>query len=94
MSEEFKNGPVLLQRSVILDGLRALYLTQHRFDRFLKEDSYACGYREGFEDALLSVAQMVGVAKEFEAIRQHLKSLSTSELPIYTTNTNNEKQKS
>lgn len=73
MIEPLKNGAMTIQRAVILDGLRALYLTQAKFNRLLKEDSYACGYQEGFEDALLSIAQLVGIADEFETISQQLK---------------------
>lgn len=69
---ELKNGAMTVQRAVVLDGLKALYLTQHKFDRFLKEDGYACGYREGFEDALLSMAQMIGVSGEFETVKRQL----------------------
>ena len=72
MAEQLKNGAMTIQRAVILDGLRALYLTQYKFNRLLKEDSYTCGYREGFEDALLSLAQMIGVSNEFETIRRQL----------------------
>jgi hypothetical protein len=67
---ELKNGAMTIQRAVVLDGLRALYLTQNRFNRILKEDGYACGYREGFEDALLSIAQMIGVADEIETVKR------------------------
>jgi hypothetical protein len=70
MTEQLKNGAMTIQRAVILDGLRALYLTQYRFNRLLKEDSYTCGYREGFEDALISIAQMIGVADEFETVKR------------------------
>lgn len=84
MAEPLKNGSMTIQRAVLLDGLRALYLAQHKFDRFLKEDSYACGYREGFEDALLSIAHMVGVSSEIEAIKQQLNPKG---LPIYSINT-------
>lgn len=66
------SSTVTIQRANILDGLRALYLTQHKFGRILKEDNYTCGYREGFEDALLSIAQMIGVPDEFETIRRQI----------------------
>ena len=72
MTDQLKNGAMTIQRAVLLDGLRALYLTQYKFDRFLKEDGYACGYREGFEDALHSIAHMVGVSAEFETVKQQL----------------------
>lgn len=84
MAEQLKNGSMTIQRAVVLDGLRALYLTQYKFDRFLKEDGYACGYREGFEDALLSMAHMVGVSDEFEAIREQI---NPNGLPILNANT-------
>ena len=83
MNDPLKNGAMTIQRAVLLDGLRALYLTQYKFDRFLKEDGYACGYREGFEDALLSLAHMVGVSHEFEAIK---KQYGPNGLPIYNAN--------
>lgn len=78
MTEQLKNGAMTIQRAVILDGLRALYSTQARFNRLLKEDSYASGYREGFEDALFSMAQMMGVADEFEAIQRQSNRLEVS----------------
>lgn len=81
MVDQLKNGVMTIQRAVILDGLRALYLTQYKFNRLLKEDSYACGYREGFEDALLSLAQMIGVSTEFETIRRQLNAPEVS-LPL------------
>lgn len=89
MAGQLQNDSNLIKRAIVLDGLRAIYLTQHKFDRFLKEDSYACGYREGFEDALLSIAQMVGVSDEFEAMRQQqLSSFQVKNLPIYNPNSN------
>ena len=87
MAKYLEEGPILIHRADILDGLRALYLAQHRFDRILKEDSYACGYRDGFEDALMSLAQMVGVSDEFESAVKHLSSVKMKNLPVYTTNT-------
>ncbi len=70
MTDPLKNGSMTIQRAALLDGLRALYLTQYKFDRFLKEDGYACGYREGFEDALFSIAHMVGVSEEFDSLKR------------------------
>ncbi len=86
MTDRLQDGPILVHRSDILDGLRALYFTQLKFDRLLKEDNYACGYRAGFEDALLSVMQMVGVSNEFETVKQRLNSSVSDKLPIYNTN--------
>ena len=83
MTEQLKNGAMTVQRAVLLDGLKALYLTQYKFDRFLKEDGYACGYREGFEDALLSIAHMVGVSGEFETVKRQLNPNGAT---IYNTN--------
>jgi hypothetical protein len=79
MTEQLKNGAMTIQRVVILDGLRALYLTQYKFNRLLKEDSYACGYREGFEDALISIAQMIGVADEFETVKQNCEPVEIND---------------
>lgn len=78
MVEQLKNGAMTIQRATILDGLRALYLAQAKFNRLLKEDSYACGYREGFEDALLSVAQMIGVSEEFDQIKRQFGQLEVT----------------
>ena len=86
MTEQLQNGAIHLHRADILDGLRALYLTQLKFDRFLKEDSYACGYREGFEDALLSIAQMVGVLDEFKAVGRDVNSYKIGSLPVLNSN--------
>jgi hypothetical protein len=70
MTDQLKNGAMTIQRAALLDGLRALYLAQSKFNRFLREDSYACGYREGFEDALLSMAQLIGVSEELELLQK------------------------
>lgn len=82
MAEQLKNGAMTIQRADVLDGLRALYLTQYKFNRLLKEDSYTCGYREGFEDALLSIAQLIGVADEFETIKRQSNRLEISSTVI------------
>ncbi len=74
MAEKLQSAPIIIHRADLLDGLRALFLAQRRFDRLLKEDSYACGYREGFEDALQSMAQMMGVSDEFEVSQKRLSN--------------------
>jgi hypothetical protein len=91
MPEQSSTRSALIHRSTILDGICALYVAQQKFDRFLKEDQYTCGYREGFEDALLSLAQMVGVLDEFEATRQKFHSFEVNNLPIYSANQNETK---
>ena len=83
MADPMKMDTALLHRSTILNGLRALYLAHNRSDRFLKEESYACGYREGFQDALESIAQMVGVSEEYEATRRAVNSYTINALPVY-----------
>jgi hypothetical protein len=83
MNKRLVSGNILIHRSDVLDGLRALFLAQHRFDRLLKEDSYTCGYREGFEDALLSVAQLIGVVEEFETARRRDSSSASDTLPVF-----------
>ncbi len=80
MAKELEKGPVFIHRSVVLDGLRGLYLAQHRFSRVLKEENYACGYRDGFEDALHSLAEMAGVATEFEQAKTKLHTLDMDRL--------------
>ncbi|GAB4435541.1 MAG: hypothetical protein Kow0031_17290 [Anaerolineae bacterium] len=83
MAEKMQSGPILIHRADILDGLRALFLAQRRFDRLLKEDSYSCGYREGFEDALQSVAQLMGVSDEFEVSQERLGSGKAESVTVY-----------
>ena len=75
MTEPLKNRAVLIQRAIVLDGLRALYLTQHKFNRSSKEDDYSTGYKEGFQDALFCVAQLIGASAEFETIRKQFDRL-------------------
>ncbi len=75
---ELKNGAMTIQRADVLDGLQALYLAQYRFNRLLKEDSYTCGYKEGFEDALQTIAQMIGLADEFQSIKRQPGHLEVS----------------
>lgn len=75
-------GPVLVHRSDILDGLRALYLAHRRFDRHIREDSYASGYQEGFEDALDSLAQMLGVSNEFESACRQINASRANTTPV------------
>lgn len=72
MTDPLKNGAMTIQRAAVLDGLRSLYLAQCKFSPLLKEDSYACGCRDGFETALEAVALLVGVEQEF---RQEVKRL-------------------
>ena len=85
MAEPIKNGAMTIQRVDILDGLQALYLTQARFSRLLIEDSYTCGYREGFADALVSVAQMIGMSAEFENIKRQLDTFEVKHLRPHST---------
>ncbi|RMF02294.1 MAG: hypothetical protein D6768_08620 [Chloroflexi bacterium] len=75
-------GPILVHRSDILDGLRALYLAHRRFDRHIREDCYASGYQEGFEDALDSLAQMLGVSGEFESACRQINASRTNTTPV------------
>lgn len=56
-----------IQRVVLLDGLKALYLAQRNFSQLSRTDSYSDGYNNGFKAALLSIAQMVGVSDEIVA---------------------------
>jgi hypothetical protein len=61
--------PEFIHRTAILDGFRALYLAQLRLDPLLKEDGYACGFRDGFEASLRSLAELMGINAEFEDLK-------------------------
>jgi len=62
--------PALIHRTTLLDGFRALYLTHLRFDPLLKEDSYSCGYRDGFEASLRALAELMGISTELEEVKK------------------------
>ena len=66
MPDQIQLDTVHIHRAVILNGLRALYLTQVAGEILLKEESFASGYRQGFEDALRAVACLTGVTADFE----------------------------
>lgn len=59
---EPNNAPTI-QRNALLDALKALKITQEQFSKLLKEDSYSCGYKDGFSDALIAMAQIIGIEK-------------------------------
>ena len=89
MTKQFVNGNVLLHRSDILDGLRALHLAQIKFEHLSREDSYSCGFRDGFEDALISVAQLVGVIDEFRTlIAESRETNNINRIPALTDTAN------
>jgi hypothetical protein len=73
---------MLIHRSDILAGIKALYIAQNGTDHLLKEDSYSCGYKEGFETALFSLAQLLGVSDEFEQSQPKLSRLKFKTLPV------------
>lgn len=54
-------GPILVHRGDAIDRLKALHLTARQFDHVSSQDSYSCGYRSGYEDALRAVACGLGV---------------------------------
>ena len=64
---------VLVHRADISDGIKALYLSQSGAAHLLKEDAFSAGYREGFETALSSLAQLLGVANDFQRYSQLLE---------------------
>lgn len=66
------NGAATIQRAIVFDGLRSLCFAHRRLGR-LTEGSHACGYREGFEDALQAVAHLIGASSEFDKFRADLK---------------------
>lgn len=70
--KQLKNGSMTIQRVVLLDGLVALYISHYKVDCLLKEGDYANGYRQGYEDALLSMSHMIGVSEEIEIIKSGL----------------------
>lgn len=80
---DIKNEGLFMNRAIVLDGLKALFLMQLNFDRLLKENSYACGYREGYTEALHTVAQMIGVAKEFQDVQSQLKLVQPESFPVF-----------
>jgi hypothetical protein len=72
----------LVHRSDISDGIRALYISQSKMDHLLKEDSYSWGYKEGFETALLSLSQLLGVVDDFQRTQQMLSRLESKRMPL------------
>ena len=71
---KLSGGSPVIHRNVILNSLRALYLAHRQLERHMKDDVYSSGYREGFEVALVSLAQMAGVGGEFEVSCKRLAS--------------------
>ncbi len=82
MANKLSSGPIFIHRSLVLDGLRALYLAQLNFDQVLEESSFASGYREGFSDALLSIAHTAGVSDELEETSYKLHTHRTGKLKV------------
>ena len=72
MTNRLQRNTSLIHRSVILDGLRALYIAQFKAEHILQEDPYATGYKEGFETALQSISEMMGISDEFESSRKRI----------------------
>ncbi len=70
MSKQLQQGSAFVHRSTILDGLQALNLAQDGFGDILQSESYACGYSDGYANALRSVAQLLGVLDEFTKTTQ------------------------
>lgn len=59
-----------IQRAVLLDGLKALYLSHHNTARLLQRTDYAAGYTEGAIDMLDTIAQLTGVSSELRELKQ------------------------
>lgn len=82
MRDEMQINSILIHRAIILEGLRALLLAKRKTDLFIKEEPYAIGYQEGFEDALQCVAQMVGLADDFESSLKKLNTFNIDRLSV------------
>jgi len=66
MAHQLPAGSFYLDRRDMLNSLWAVYLSANGGSQHLSEDTYLSGYREGFENALLTVAAIAGVDEEFQ----------------------------
>ncbi len=66
MTNQISNGTMFVDKRDVLNSMRAVYINLVRQSHLMNDDSYTMGYHEGFENALLSVAAIVGVEDEFE----------------------------
>ncbi len=82
MTNRLQKNSMLVHRSVILDGLRALYITQFKMDQVVQEDPFAVGFKEGFDTALLSIAEMMGVSDEFETSRRRIGTQAVDDMRL------------
>ncbi len=83
MAKQPNERAVLICRAEVLDGLQSLHITHQKMDQHLKQDPYTCGYREGFEDALQVLAQMVGLLDEFEEAKEKINITQLKHAPVY-----------
>jgi len=60
-------GSMFLDRRNLMHTMMALYVSQLRADRHMRDEPFTAGYREGYADALLALAAAVGVVEEFSS---------------------------
>jgi hypothetical protein len=61
--------PIYIHQDTLVAGLKALLMAHSRSGIIAKEDSYSCGYRDGFEASLDSIAHLVGASDEFNYVK-------------------------
>lgn len=66
MVQELPAGSFYMDRRDLLNSLWAVYLSTNNGNHHLSEDSFLAGYRDGFEDALITVAAIAGVDESFQ----------------------------
>jgi hypothetical protein len=71
-----------IHQDSLISGLTALYLAHERSGVISKEESYTCGYRDGFEASLDAIAQLVGASTEFERVKVTIGDRSGEKLII------------
>ncbi len=65
MKKTLPAGSMFLDRRDLMHAMMALYVSQLRADRHMRDEPFTAGYREGYADALLAIAAAVGVVEEF-----------------------------
>lgn len=73
MDKTLPSGSMFIDRRDLMHMMMSLWISQSRFSRHMKSDSFTAGYHEGYLDGLLALAAGAGVFEEFATLIKNTK---------------------